>query len=177
MTVIFACLLIYVILSFVSSVTDVFVEDVSLLHVSSSLCGGGWTTKEFVKINSWELNSHFYDLERPNFLNLRCVLFSSHTKLPYEPSSRMKTQGSSNNVSGFITIPCSFTFEYSAFLNSECSCGLQFLHFWIIFFLKNIFFFFPHTCSWTVSLLSWNWTFPLSNHVPQSIVLKGNDAK
>lgn len=40
MTVIFACLLIYAILSFVTSVTDVFVEDVSLLHVSSSLCGG-----------------------------------------------------------------------------------------------------------------------------------------
>lgn len=56
MTVIFACLLVYVILSFVSSVTDTFVEDGSLLHVSSSLCGGGWATKEFVKINSWGLN-------------------------------------------------------------------------------------------------------------------------
>lgn len=40
MTLIFACLLIYAVLSFVTSVTDVFVEDVSLLHVSSSLCGG-----------------------------------------------------------------------------------------------------------------------------------------
>lgn len=68
MTVILACLLIYGILSFVSSVTDEFVEDVSLLYVSSSLCGGGWAAKEFVKINSWELNSHFY-LMRPNFLN------------------------------------------------------------------------------------------------------------
>lgn len=48
MTLIFACLLIYAVLSFVTSVTDVFVEDVSLLHVSSSLCGGR-TDKNLLK--------------------------------------------------------------------------------------------------------------------------------
>jgi len=59
MRVTFACLLIFVILSYVSSVADVFVEDISLLHVCSSLYGRGWIAKEFVKISSRELHSHF----------------------------------------------------------------------------------------------------------------------
>lgn len=103
MTVIFAWLSIYVILSFAGSVTDVFVEDVSLLHMSSTFVGG-WTTKRFDKINNWELNSYFYDLKSPNFLSLRCVLFSSCTKLTYDPSPRMKTEGSFHNVLAFTFI-------------------------------------------------------------------------
>lgn len=133
------CLLVDFALLLVSSVTRVSVQNVPLLHVSSSLYGGGRVAKEFVKISTWELHSNFYELEIEFFTSW--FLFPSCIKLL---CLRIKAQGSSNTCLRLHN-KLSFALQCSAFFSTTCSCTLQFFAF------LDCFLFFSQKC---ISLFS-----------------------